>query len=479
MKKMILSLATMFAVVTIAIGQNVGIGTNTPVALLHVNNGNVLFSGPNMLGNTVLPPVKGKGIRTFWYPEKAAFRTGGVYNATISGFPDADTSNFHNWDKDSIGAFSFAAGFNTKAKGSYSFAAGVRSFAIGDATATFGIGNNAKGDFSFVAGSSNKADGNASLAFGNGCVASGNYSAATGNFTTSSGVASTSMGGSTVASGNYSTASGVNSTASGDRSVSMGDNTAASGSTATSMGEHTVASGDYSTAVGSYTVAGGDYSTAIGKTAKATGYASFAFGNNTIASGSNSTAMGVNANTGNHTNSFCIAGALNDVAATNTNDNQMMMRFNNYTFWVSTSNYAYLIPASNGWAYTSDKYKKDRFLELNGESVLKKISTIPFYSWNFKASDTKQYRHYGIMAQDFYSAFGKDEYGNIGNDSTVSPLDLLGVAYSAIKALEKRTETLQAQNNNMAEQIIAFKIMKGEMEKLQEAVEAIRIKIKN
>ena len=54
MKKIILSLAIMFAVVTIAIGQNVGIGTNTPVALLHVNNGNVLFSGPNLLGNTLL-----------------------------------------------------------------------------------------------------------------------------------------------------------------------------------------------------------------------------------------------------------------------------------------------------------------------------------------------------------------------------------------------------------------------------------------
>ena len=146
-----------------------------------------------------------------------------------------------------------------------------------------------------------------------------------------------------------------------------------------------------------------------------------------------------------------------------------MMRFNNYTFWVSASNYAYLIPASNGWAYTSDKNKKERFLEVNGEGVLKKISFIPFYSWNFKASDTKQYRHYGIMAQDFYSAFGKDDYGAIGNDTTVSPLDLLGVAYSAIKALEKRTETLQAQNNNMAH----------EMEKLQKALEAVKLKIKN
>jgi len=73
------------------------------------------------------------------------------------------------------------------------------------------------------------------------------------------------------------------------------------------------------------------------------------------------------------------------------------------------------------------------------------------------------------MAQDFYSAFGKDDYGAIGNDTTVSPLDLLGVAYSAIKALEKRTETLQAQNNNMAH----------EMEKLQKALEAVKLKIKN
>ena len=466
MKKRILTLIVLMITHAFIFAQNVGIGTTTPASLLHVHNGTVLFSGPNFLaGNPAHPPVTGKGTRTFWYTDKAAFRTGGVFNGGIFGFADADTSNFHNWDRDSIGVFSFAAGFNTKAKGDFSFAMGAASFANGITSAAFGSGTKANGNFSFSAGNNSSANGLASIALGYGSVASGNYSAAIGQYALSSGNASFAIGTNTEAFGKFSTAMGVGTFASGDRSTSLGDNT--------------IASGDFSTAMGTSTIASGDYSTAMGKAAKATGYGSFAVGNNAIASGINSTAMGINANTGNHTNAFCIAGALNDVATTNTNDNQMMMRFNNYTFWVSASNYAYLIPASNGWAYTSDKYKKDRFLELNGESVLKKISTIPFYSWNFKASDTKQYRHYGIMAQDFYSAFGKDEYGDIGNDSTVSPLDLLGVAYSAIKALEKRTETLQAQNNSMAEQIIAFKIMKGEMEKLQEAVEAIKIKIKN
>ena len=82
------------------------------------------------------------------------------------------------------------------------------------------------------------------------------------------------------------------------------------------------------------------------------------------------------------------------------------------------------------------------------------------------------------MAQDFYNAFGKDDYGVIGNDTTVSPLDLLGVAYSAIKELEKRTSDLQQQNAQLTSEVESFKMMKGEMEKLKLAMEAIKIKIK-
>jgi hypothetical protein len=217
----------------------------------------------------------------------------------------------------------------------------------------------------------------------------------------------------------------------GNNSVAMGHITHAEGNYATAFGNLTYAFGVASTAMGSGSSAGGDYSTAIGI--------------NTNATGLNSTALGRSSDTNNQTNSFCIAGST--IGASNTSPNQMMMRFDNYTFYVAgTNNYAYIIPASNGWAYTSDRNKKENFEELIGESVLKKIAKIPFYSWNFKDKEVKQYRHYGIMAQDFHDNFGKDNFGVIGNDTTVSALDLLGVAYSGIKALEKRTEELLTKN---------------------------------
>ena len=89
---------------------------------------------------------------------------------------------------------------------------------------------------------------------------------------------------------------------------------------------------------------------------------------------------------------------------------------------------------------------------VNGEDVLQKISKINFTSWNYKGLDPKKYRHYGIMAQDFYSAFGQDKYGIIGTDTTVNPIDMIGIDMTAIQALEKRTEKisfLEAKNEKL------------------------------
>lgn len=479
MKSTQLLTITLFLTST-TIAQRVGIGTNKPLALLHVNDSSVLFSGLDYLkGNPTKPPISGKGSRTFWYAEKAAFRTGAVYNGALFGIGDADESNFNNWDKDSIGVVSFAAGFNTKAKGDFSFAMGHQSFSYGNSATSFGSNNVARGNFSTAFGSNNNAIGSASTAIGNGNVASGTFSLAAGEFTNATGVVSTTMGSNTTASGKFSTALGFMTTASGNYSTSMGDNTIAGGDFSTAMGEYTTASGDYSTAIGKSTKATGYNSFAVGGTTSASGSGAVAIGENTIASGDNSTAMGINASTNLHKNSFCIAGVPQVASTFNTLDNQMMMRFDNYTFWVSSANYAYLIPASNGWAYTSDKNKKENFQELNGEAVLKKIAKIPLTSWNFKANDTKQYRHYGIMAQDFFAAFGKDDYGVIGNDTTVSPLDLLGVAYSAIKALEKRTEATQLQSLQLTETLqtqnqqllVQNKLLEKEIAQLKELID--------
>ena len=55
--------------------QNVGIGTLSPVARLHVADSSVVFTAigdiPATPGNV---PVSGAGRRMMWYPDKAAFR---------------------------------------------------------------------------------------------------------------------------------------------------------------------------------------------------------------------------------------------------------------------------------------------------------------------------------------------------------------------------------------------------------------------
>ena len=56
----------------------------------------------------------------------------------------------------------------------------------------------------------------------------------------------------------------------------------------------------------------------------------------------------------------------------------------------------------NSWLTFSDRNLKENFEQVNGEDVLQKLSKINFTSWNYKKQDPKIYRHYGIMAQDFY-----------------------------------------------------------------------------
>ena len=89
----------------------VGINTTTPAAMLHVKDSSVLFSGPPSITFPYSPPpASDAGVRMMWYPQKAAFRAGYV--------------DGQQWNKDSIGLYSFAAGQNTRAKGDFSIAMG-------------------------------------------------------------------------------------------------------------------------------------------------------------------------------------------------------------------------------------------------------------------------------------------------------------------------------------------------------------------
>ncbi len=207
MKKIFLSL--LIALPGLLSAQNVGIGTTNPLARLHVTDSNVIFSAPYSNGSLPLyVPINGAGSRLMWLPAIGAFRAGIV--------------SANNWNKDSIGLYSFAAGFDGKALGQASTAMGYGTQASGVAASAFGGFANANGDYSAAMGFFAKASGSVSTAIGNLTTASGPTSTAMGDATTAPGFASTAMGLGTTASGSASTAMGDGTTARAYGSLAIG-----------------------------------------------------------------------------------------------------------------------------------------------------------------------------------------------------------------------------------------------------------------
>jgi endosialidase-like protein/trimeric autotransporter adhesin len=262
MKKILLSLFLSAAFFVNA--QNVGIGTTTPLARLHVIDSSVVFSAtgfnPSIPGN---PPISIGGRRMMWYADKAAFRAGYVSNTY--------------WEKDSTGEYSVAFGYNNRASGFASTATGFFTNASGYASTAMGF-TTASGSYSTAMGYGNKALGEVSIAMGYNTNASGGSSTAMGSSTNASGYVSTAMGNFNMASGYYSTAMGNNTRASGTASTAIGSNTRASGTVSTAMGDGATASGYSSTAIGNGGQANSDFSNAIGESVTANSWNSTSLG---------------------------------------------------------------------------------------------------------------------------------------------------------------------------------------------------------
>lgn len=153
------------------LAQNVGIGTTTPVARLHVADSNVLFNGYQswFLSFPVNnPPASDAGVRMMWYPGKAAFRAGAVSGPV--------------WDKDSIGRYSFAAGLDVKAKGDWSAALGVNNSALNWYEFTAGAGNTVQGVAGVAIGYNNTSRNTYGVALGNFLIAKAVDGFVTGSF---------------------------------------------------------------------------------------------------------------------------------------------------------------------------------------------------------------------------------------------------------------------------------------------------------
>jgi hypothetical protein len=483
-------------------GQYVGIGTTSPLARLHVADSSVVFSAngdiPALIHNT---PISKNGRRMMWYADKAAFRVG----YTV----------FDEWDSVNIGKYSVGMGYGNFATGLYSVSLGHGSGASGISSTATGDLNNANGDYTFStgqfssskkpycfsAGYSSAANGQASISMGYNAQSDGDYAVSLGNGAFAPGLNSVSLGYNNAANGPYSFACGINTKANGNTSFSSGNATTAAGDYSFASGASTQSNGFASTAMGSSSIASGDNSlamgfschasntfcVALGNNATASGGASFALGSNITAGGTNSFVWGQNSNTtgssslvmginlfdGGHKGDamFGDTDPWNAGSVGRGTDDQMICRFNNGYYFLTggNTNRTGMLAnhGDNSWSQISDSNKKEKIVPVNGEELLNKISTFNLCTWNYKGQDPKTFRHYGPMAQDFHKAFGHDVYGTIGNDTLINQADFLGVSFTAIVALEKRTEKITQQQDLITRLEKENKMLMVENEKLQ------------
>ncbi len=257
--------------------------------------------------------------------------------------------------------------------------------------------------------------------------------------------------------GNGAFSAGNANTVTNVQSTALGYGNDVSGPTAFALGGNNIVSGGLSFAIGSQNTISSVLSTAIGNSITLDA-------NNSVAIGQN-----IQVNAGG-TNSVTLIDGSNPAITTVGTANRFTARYANGFFFYTNSTFtigASLGAGANSWATISDSTKKERFVAVNAEEMLQKASKMRATTWNYKGQDSKNFRHYGPMAQEFFAAFGHDKYGTIGNDTTIASADFAGVNFALIQALEKRTKNLQEENTRLKSQLHDFQLFMTRIEKLE------------
>lgn len=166
----------------------VGIGTETPQAKLHVHHGAIMSTTKNFdpaFDPFYDPQIPGGDSIQFglkWIYGMGALRTGGFRE----GKSDFDSPN--------IGLYSFASGYENSVTGRAAAAIGLQNTSSGTGAFAVGIGSKAFGNYSFAHGSQSKASGLNAIAIGSGAIADGNNSVVIGNGSTNSKIGSFVLG---------------------------------------------------------------------------------------------------------------------------------------------------------------------------------------------------------------------------------------------------------------------------------------------
>ena len=494
--------------------KRVGIGTSNPQARLHVADSSVVFTGPTTLGSSPEPvPVTGTGSRFMWVPQKSSLRAGFAYGTQWN----ADSIGVASI---AMGDGPTASGTNAIAMGHLARAKANNAVAIGDSASALGVwatalGRNVRtqGENSLVLGNNNSLGIYKGIAIGNNISATGENLIGVGNYITSPDVWTSGIAlGNNIGLQPNSIIIGSNpSPYGGDGKINIGRNNSSYRGTIIGTGGYvsggivlgTGVDQGWSTVVGSGRGDGGGAEFAalgsnnhclngvgigenelggrdntsigvgnstLGTTLVAIGHnAHFylssamdgvAIGNNVEAS-SRSIIFGTNASNNGYEGSMIIGtGDSPSAPFMNTTYYQMAMKFSGgYKFFTDASCTigAEIAPGGNSWSVISDKRKKEQIVPVQGNNILGKIKVMSLGSWNYIGQSPETFRHYGPMAQDFYAAFGKDDVGTIGNDTTINQADMAGVTFAAVQALVKKVEELTKQNEQLAIQNCGLK----------------------
>jgi hypothetical protein len=81
---------------------------------------------------------------------------------------------------------------------------------------------------------------------------------------------------------------------------------------------------------------------------------------------------------------------------------------------------------------------KENLDAVDARAVLEALVALPVSTWNY-ISQGESIRHIGVMAQDFYAAFGVGE-----DDRHITTIDADGVAFAAIQGLNAKLESENA-----------------------------------
>lgn len=153
-------------------GLNVGI---SPKTTFHIGDGHRVLFGTDTLGN---------GDKLMFLPDLHAFRVGHLSSGSASTY----------WNRDSIGEYSFASGYNTRAQGFGATAMGRDTEATNRYAFASGFFTNADGQYSTAMGFNTDAFGLGSTALGYSTDAEENYSFAAGYFAEAQAIYSVAIG---------------------------------------------------------------------------------------------------------------------------------------------------------------------------------------------------------------------------------------------------------------------------------------------